>query len=248
MLTEQRQAEILRLLDQKGSVTLQELKVYFDTSESTIRRDLTQLDQRGDLVKVFGGAVKKESGITTREERVSFRMEQNQDAKIRIGRYAASLIEPNDFVYLDAGTTTASMIPFLTEKSAVYVTNAISHALQLADNGFRVLLIEGELKATTQAIVGEEAYACIQKYNFTKGFLGTNGINRKVGYTTPDINEAAIKRCALRRSEQAFVLCDSSKFSQVNPVTFGGFYDASVITEAYADESYQKEKNILIAE
>ena len=53
---------------------------------------------------------------------------------------------------------------------------------------------------------------------------------------------------ALRRSEQAFVLCDSSKFSQVNPVTFGGFYDASVITEAYADESYQKEKNILIAE
>ena len=179
MLTEQRQAEILRLLDQKGSVTLQELKDYFDTSESTIRRDLTQLDQRGDLVKVFGGAVKKESGITTREERVSFRMEQNQDAKIRIGRYAASLIEPNDFVYLDAGTTTASMIPFLTEKSAVYVTNAISHALQLADNGFRVLLIEGELKATTQAIVGEEAYACIQKYNFTKGFLGTNGINRK---------------------------------------------------------------------
>ena len=196
----------------------------------------------------MAGAVKKESRITTREERVSFRMEQNQDAKIRIGRYAASLIEPNDFVYLDAGTTTGQYDSISDGEIRRVCDQCHLHALQLADNGFRVLLIEGELKATTQAIVGEEAYACIQKYNFTKGFLGTNGINRKVGYTTPDINEAAIKRCALRCSEQAFVLCDSSKFSQVNPVTFGGFYDASVITEAYADESYQKEKNILIAE
>ena len=248
MLTEQRQAEILRLLNQKGSVTLQELKEYFDTSESTIRRDLTQLDQKGELVKVFGGAVKKENGISIKEERVSLRMEINQEAKTKIGRYAASLIEPNDFVYLDAGTTTASMIPFLTEKSAVFVTNAISLALQLADNGFRVSLIGGELKATTQAIVGNEAYKVLQKYNFTKGFLGANGINPRVGYTTPDINEAAIKECALKHSGRPYILCDSSKFAQVNPVTFGEFFDATIITERYVDESYEKYSNIVIAE
>lgn len=84
-------------------------------------------------------------------------------------------MEPDDFVYLDAGTTTEYMIPFLTEKSAVFVTNAVSHALQLTENGFRVILIGGELKAATEAIVGNEAYVNLQKYNFTKGFFERTG-------------------------------------------------------------------------
>ena len=102
MLTEQRQEEILKLLDQKGSVTLQELKEYFRTSESTIRRDLNALDKKGALTKVFGGAVKQEGRIMLREEQVSQRKTLYREEKNRIGRYAASLIEPEDFVYLDA--------------------------------------------------------------------------------------------------------------------------------------------------
>ena len=75
MLTEQRQEEILRLLNQKGSVTLQELKEYFHASESTIRRDLNALDKRGALTKVFGGAVRPEGRVILREEQVSQRQE-----------------------------------------------------------------------------------------------------------------------------------------------------------------------------
>lgn len=247
MLTEKRQEEILHLLDLKGSVTVQELKEHFQASESTIRRDLNVLDKKGVLVKVFGGAVQAESRIITKEEQVSFRQEQNREEKMRIARYAASLIEPNDFVYLDAGTTTGYMIPFLTEKSAFFVTNAVAHALQLAGNGFRVILIEGELKAATEAIVGNEAYVSLKKYNFTKGFWGTNGISARTGFTTPDINEAMIKRCALEHTQKPYILCDSRKFHQTNPVSFGEFSSAQIITDELPDASYQIYKNIIIA-
>ena len=90
MLTEQRQEEILRLLNQKGSVTLQELKEYFHASESTIRRDLNALDKRGALTKVFGGAVRPEGRVMLREEQVSQRQELYREEKNRIGRYAWS--------------------------------------------------------------------------------------------------------------------------------------------------------------
>ncbi len=245
MLTEERQKEILNLLNQKGSVTLQDLKDYLDASESTIRRDLIQLAERGELVKVFGGAVKKEDALSTKEKKVSQRIDLNRDAKMQIGRYAASLICPNDFVYLDAGTTTGCMIPFISEKSASFVTNAVSHALQMVENGFRVILIGGELKASTQAIVGSEACSNMKKFHFTKAFLGANGLTPGTGYTTPDINEAIVKETALKHSRQAYILCDSSKFSQITPVSFGEFSDAEIITERYTDESLRQYSNII---
>ena len=98
MLTEKRQEKILELVETKGSVTVQELTEYFQASESTIRRDLNVLDKKGTLVKVFGGALKNDSRLTTREEKVSLRMELHREEKLRIGRYAASLVEPEDFI------------------------------------------------------------------------------------------------------------------------------------------------------
>ena len=246
MLTETRQEEILRMLEQKGSVTVQELKDVFGASESTIRRDLNVLHKKGALIKVFGGAVQTESRINTREEEVALRKEQSREEKLRIARYAASLIEPDDFIYLDAGTTTGYMIPYLTERTAMFVTNAVSHALMLAENGFRVILIGGELKAATEAIVGNEAYVNLKKYNFTKGFWGANGVNPMAGFTTPDINEAMIQECAMKHTQRPYVLCDSRKFHQVSPVSFGEFHAAQIITDCMPDETYANYQNLII--
>ena len=270
MLTETRQEEILRLLKEKGSVTVTELTEHFGASESTIRRDLNALDKKGALVKVFGGAVQAEETLSTKEEKVSLREELNREEKIRIARYAAALVGPEDFVYLDAGTTTGYMIPFLTERTAVFVTNAVSHALQLSENGFRVILIGGELKAATEAIVGNEAYANLQKYNFTKGFFGTNGVGELSGFTTPDINEAMIKKCAMQHTRERYVLCDGSKFQMIkkcamqhtreryvlcdgskfhltSPVSFGGFMEAQIITDRTPGGEYADFGNIIVA-
>lgn len=246
MLTEKRQEQILKLVNQNGSVTVQELKDKFEASESTIRRDLNALHNMGVLVKVFGGAVRADSTIQVKEERVEKRKEQNMEEKKKIAMYAASLIEPEDFVYLDAGTTTGAMIPFLTEKNATYITNAVSHALQLAERDFRVVIIGGKMKAATEAIVGNEAYHNLQKFNFTKGFFGTNGVDLKAGFTTPDINEALVKECAMKHTRVAYVLCDGDKFHKIAAVRFGEFTDAVVITDRITDKVYENKENIKV--
>ena len=192
MLTQQRHEIILKLLKEKGSITVTEVRDLLDTSESTVRRDITALDKEGKLEKVFGGAVEAGQKVTAHEYTVAQKNELNCDAKRKIAEYAASLIEPDDFVFLDAGTTTAHMIDFIRATSAVFVTNAVDHARRLASRGFKVILVGGELKSSTEAVVGNQAIRTIQEYHFTKGFFGTNGIDLKRGFTTPDQKEAAV--------------------------------------------------------
>ena len=186
MLTEQRQEMILQMLEEKGSITVGEIREKFDSSESTIRRDLNYLDSIGKLTKVFGGAVLRENRFITKELSVSQKSLVNIEAKTRVAQYAAQLIEADDFVYIDAGTTTECMISYITERNATYVTNAVAHAKILANAGFKVILVGGELKGTTEAVVGVQAVVTIQGYHFSKGFFGTNRISIKSGYPTPD--------------------------------------------------------------
>ena len=172
MLTEQRHEIILNLLSEKGSITVTELKDILNTSESTIRRDLNTLDEQGRLTKVFGGAVEKINGVSTTELSVSQKADVNTEEKKKIAMYAARLVVPNDFIYIDAGTTTEYLIDYLEEKTATYVTNAVTHARKLAIAGFKVILIGGELKGITEAVVGNQAIITIDRMNFNKGFFG----------------------------------------------------------------------------
>jgi len=231
MLTEKRFDMILQLLNEKKSVTVTELIEYLKTSESTVRRDLNALDQAGRLVKVFGGAVATEMAIVSEEPSVKQKMDVNMEQKRMIARYAATLVEAGDFIYLDAGTTTGLMIDYLTEKNITVVTNAVDHAKQLAAREIRVLLIGGELKNTTEAIVGNQAILNIQDYHFSKGFFGTNSVSKKEGFTTPDYNEALVKKTALSACYKKYILCDSSKFDRVSSVTFAPSDEGTVLTE-----------------
>lgn len=247
MLTETRQTAILRLLQEKGSITLQELKTTLGASESTIRRDLNTLDREGKLCKVFGGAIPIDSDetITITEDDVSAREARNQDEKQAIARHAASMITASDFVYLDAGTTTGHIIPFLPETGAFFVTNAISHARALAAKGLKVILLGGEVKPSTEAVVGHSACTALSDYHFSLGFFGTNGVHKSAGFTTPDPKEADVKRAALNRCRRRFVLCDHEKFNTVTPVTFADFDAASILTSAPLLPAYGDCKNII---
>lgn len=245
MLTEKRHEVILKLLEEQKSVTVTELKEVLQTSESTIRRDLAALDEIGKLIKVFGGAVAREASFTSAEPSVAQKVGIHKEEKQLIARYAASLIEPEDFIYLDAGTTTGYMIEYIAEKGATFVTNAVSHAQRLAAKGFRVLLIGGELKGTTEAVVGNQAILSIQKYHFSKGFFGTNGISKKAGYTTPDYNEALVKKTALELSQKRYILSDCSKFGNVSSVTFAPMDTAIILTDQNPGDAYEGYDNII---
>lgn len=245
MLTEERFERIISLLEEKGSITVQELKERLHVSESTIRRDLTVLHDNGRLIKVFGGAVALHSRMNTKDMEVADRTEINKEEKIRIARYAATLIQADDFVYLDAGTTTGYMIDYIAEKQAVYVTDGVSHAKRLAALGFKVILLGGELKASTEAVIGSAAVLMLQRYHFTIGFWGTNGISKKSGFTTPDSDEAMVKQVSMEQTEKRYVLCDHDKFNQESTVTFGAISSAIIVTDGVCGEEYRGLKNIV---
>lgn len=247
MLTEQRYDLILKLLEEKKSITVTEVKELLHTSESTVRRDITALHNAGRLVKVFGGAVASDASYITQEPTVAQKSGVNQEEKAAVARYAASLIEPEDFIYLDAGTTTGYMLDYITEKSAVFVTNAVAHAQKLAALGFKVFLVGGELKSSTEAVVGSQAVLILQEYHFSKGFFGTNGISRTGGLTTPDRNEALIKKTALGQCQKGFLLCDHSKFGNVSSVTFAPLRGVTVLTDSRPEE-YKDCDNIIICQ
>lgn len=248
LLTEERHRRILSLVEANHSISVLELTELLDTSESTIRRDLAVLDSEGRLIKVRGGAVISGSEYATKDDAVVLRQGMNMEEKRIIAKYAASLIEPDDFVYLDAGTTTGSVIDFLEEKRAVFVTNASDHARRLSEKGFTVYLLGGEYKAVTEAVVGEEAVENLARYNFTKGFWGANGAHPINGFSTPEVREAILKEKAMERCDKRYVLCDSSKFSRISCVTFAPFTGATVITTRAPKEGYSKFTNIVEVE
>lgn len=244
MLTEERFAKILSILENMGSVTVQQLMTELNASESTIRRDLNTLDAEGRLTKVHGGALLKTGMYSTYDENNISRKEKNKEDKLKIAKYAAGLIEPGDFVYLDAGTTTELMIDFISAKQVHFVTNAITHAKKLADRGFTVYLLGGEFKAVTEAIVGEEAVSTLAKYNFTRGFWGANGVHPKIGFSTPEVKEAMVKKKSMENCRECYVLADESKFNQVSSVTFASFERATVITANLKQTAFGKYQNV----
>jgi len=248
MLTEQRQNEIVSIVNEKKSVLIKDLTTLLGASESTLRRDIIALSKEGRLIKVFGGAIAIDGAPNSRELSVVQKETINIEEKRKIAKYAAGLIKAGDFVFIDSGTTTGFMLEFITEKDATYVTNAVAHAKRLASSGFKVLLIGGELKETTEAIVGADAILHIQKYNFSKGFFGTNGVSSKVGFTTPDVREALVKRVALENTQPGgrMILADHDKFGEVSSVTFAEFDGCMVVTDVRPEETYTRKMRITV--
>ena len=230
MLTEERFAKIVKIVNQEGTVTVLELAQAIGISESTIRRDLNQLDKLGRIRKVHGGATAAVLMSDGHERNMQEKYSRNIEEKRAIAAYAATLVHPNDFVFLDAGSTTEQMAEYLEENTAFYVTNGITLAQKLAARGFKTMLLAGRVKASTDAVIGMEAVSSLARYHFTRGFFGTNGITVVEGFTTPDLEEAANKRAAMEHCRQCYVLADNSKFDTLSNVSFGELSKAKIIT------------------
>ncbi len=230
MLTRERQDKIVQIVNEQGAVSVADLVTSLAVSEATIRRDLNTLHKAGRIEKVFGGATSVTGDISSHEYNISEKSQKNMAEKEQIATYAASTITDEDFVFLDSGTTTYQMIPHITARQAIFVTNGIMHAKRLMESGFQTYVVGGRLRPQTEAIVGPEAVESIRKYHFTKAFMGTNGITVKSGYTTPDVDEAMLKRAAIQSAYFSYILADASKFGLVSTVEFASFESCCVIT------------------
>lgn len=239
MLTNERHQYILNFLEAHGTITIHEIADALTTSESTIRRDLQFLENQKLLLRVHGGAQRKTQ--LNHEASMTEKREQHCLEKQKIAKFAATLIQDNDTIFLDAGSTTLEMISFLpTDTSLKVVTNAVTHALELLERGIETIILGGTLKQTTNAIVGITAVQQLQQLYFDKAFLGINGIDDQAGYTTPDVEEAFIKKTAVNQSQKNYILADHSKFKQRSFVQVIPLPQAEIITDT-CPKGYIKE-------
>lgn len=244
MLAEKRHAIILETVNRQKSVNLSELCQLLDTSESTIRRDLTILANMGKLVKVHGGAVSIEDSFFNQENNVEEKSKLFTNEKIAIAKYSASMIDSGDFIFIDAGTTTEKMIDYIPNKDVTFVTTGFINAKRLAQRGFKVYIPGGKIKLTTEAIVGAECVLSLKNYNFTKSFVGVNGISLTSGFSTPDVDEAKVKTAVIENSRTVYILADHSKFDKITSVTFAQLNKAQIVTDRLIDKKYLFKTNI----
>lgn len=234
VLTVERQQYIVNKLYHVQAVTVQELVEELGHSESTIRRDLRQLEEKNQLVRVHGGA--KRLRKTVSEASMEEKAITNSQEKRRLASYASTLIEDQEVIFMDAGTTTFEMIPFLKGKEITVVTNGVPHALSLSDYGISTLLIGGKIKQKTRAIIGPIAEKQLEQFHFSKAFLGMNGVDLTYGLTTTDVEEASVKNKAMNQANQSFVLADHSKLKEVSAVKVADIDDGILITETVSKE------------
>ena len=211
MLKTERKQLILEELNQHHVVSLEKLVSLLETSESTVRRDLDELEAENKLRRVHGGAELPHS--LQEEETIQEKSVKNLQEKKLLAQKAASLIKEQDVIFIDAGTTTAFLIKELVNKNITVVTNSIHHAVQLVEKQIPTVMVGGSVKMATDACIGGVALNQINQLHFDRAFIGMNGIDDGY-YTTPDMEEGAVKRAILENAKQTYVLVDSSKIGQ----------------------------------
>ena len=241
-LAEERFGQILDLLNKQRTATVQELCEALGTSESTIRRDLTELDRLGKLNKVHGGATLPDNRFQAEEPTMQAKETLAVPQKRAIAAAAAALIHAEDFVFIDAGSTTLELVRALEGEAlqANYVTNGVAHARTLAQKGCRVFLPGGLLRPQTEAIVGAAAVSSLQQYNFTKAFIGANGVALEAGFTTPDPEEAAVKATVVHRARESWFLVDDAKFARICPAVIADLHSGAILTNRCPSPKYKQ--------
>lgn len=213
MLAEERRLQLVALARNEGRVDAAQAAAHLKVAVETIRRDLELLQRQGVMRRVHGGGILVDRFPA--EYSVAVRRTQNSEIKARIAEVASQYIPKSGTVIIDAGTTTEYLAPYLRDKSELtVVTNSLNLSLAIGESKTNVVVIGGRIRPITLSTVGTLAMTTISEIFASVAFLATNGIDTKAGLTTPDIEEAEVKRAMVRNSEECIVLADSSKFGQ----------------------------------
>ncbi len=223
-----RQSDILRMVKLHGTCQIIELARDLGVSDETIRRDVRLLADEGMVVKVHGAIV---APARLREDPFQLRMQENRDEKIRIAARAASLIEHGESIMLDTGSTTAYVAQtFAEHRNLLAVTNSVEVARSFASqNGNRVYMAGGEIRADDGAVFGETANEFASRFLVDKGFLSISAITEENGLMDSELWEADFSRVIIRQAKQVIVVADHTKFNRRSLVKVCDFDDIDIL-------------------
>jgi DeoR family fructose operon transcriptional repressor len=214
MFSEERQQNISELLKERSSLRVIALAEIFNVSESTIRRDLQEMEEKGLLTRTHGGAVCIQG--TSFEPSFKEKEIEEREQKISIAKIAASMIKDGDTIILDSGTTTLEIAKYIQANKVTIITNSIDIAAVLSNNNkIDVIVTGGNMRVTTRAMVGHITESILKNFRVDKAFIGANGISIEEGITTPNFTEAQTKKAMMNVANKVIIAADSSKFNKV---------------------------------
>lgn len=212
--TQQRRHNILNTLAELGEVSVDKLAEQYDTSEVTIRKDLSALEKSGLLLRKYGGAIALPQEITNIEH-----TEKVSKQKLAIAEVAAAHVRDHNRIIIDSGRTTAAMLPHLSQKKGLVVmTNSLSiaNALHELENEPTLLMTGGTWDASSEAFQGKVAELVLRSYDFDQLFIGADGIDIERGTTT--FNELiGLSRVMSEVAREVIVVVESEKIDRKIP-------------------------------
>ncbi|MCH4889825.1 DeoR/GlpR transcriptional regulator [Acidaminobacter sp. JC074] len=223
---------IKKYLIEHETASLDKLCEVFNVSKNTIRRDVAELESLNIVKKVYGGVT-----LNRKEETIPFqqRKEQNVSAKTEIGRLASELIQEGDIIFIDSGSTTVALIPFLKYKENVtVVTHSLSAINEVSKLQNLTLISTGGFhQRKTNSFAGISTIEFLKNLNISKAFMATTGVSIEKGVTNTTYLEAEIKKTLIEISETIILMSDKSKFEKSS---FMRYCDLDQINYFISDE------------
>lgn len=237
LFAEERKQKILDMLKRDEKATVAQLCDYFNVSSATIRNDLRELESSNLLRRTHGGAIvwsKTGFELDTKHKEGQYQIE-----KEKIAEAALSLIDDGDTIILDTGTTTLELAKRLGEKrNLTVVVNDVQIARCLEEiEDINLVFVGGSIRKKFHCTIGTWGIKMISELSVDKAIMATNGISLKKGATTPDLNQAEIKRAMISIANKVIVICDSSKFGRS---AFAQFADIKQVNTIITDQGIEE--------
>lgn len=237
MFPSQRHDRILALLGERGRVSVSQLAEDFDVTTETVRKDLSELQRRGLVKRVHGGAVLMGTGGF--EPLLSVRHLRNIEEKQRIGSAAARELPPSGTVIVDSGSTPACVAQQLPpDATLTVVTNSLIVARTLSEHEHaEVVLLGGAIDKATSATVDAQTIRVVRELHVDAVVLGADGISATGGLTTPTRVQAELKRAMVEAADRVIAVMDHSKVGVDQHITFAACREIDeLITDVGVDD------------
>lgn len=235
-------ADRLNIIEQyilgKENVSLEELSNQFDISMNTVRRDVAELVNRGNIRKVYGGV---SSNLLNRPLGFSVREQKNSEAKQTIGLLASHLVSTGSSIFLDSGSTTPNLLRHLGEKNEVTVITHSLTALSAASSlpNLNIIALGGIYAPTTSSFTGISTLDALSRLSIQTIFISATGVTVENGLTNSTYLEAEIKRSVVQRGNRVVLMADQSKFGHSAVISFCSFDQLfAIVTDRMPSAQY----------
>lgn len=232
---------IIEFIYKNKNVTLDQICDDFNISKSTVRRDLSEILKDTNLKKTYGGiTLKNKWGNKKYLTSFSERNIENADKKLAISKKAANIVEDNDVIFIDSGTTTFYMVDYLGNvNNLTILTNNLEVIFRAVKyKNINLISLSGTLSRETLSFVGATSISTIKNFNISKAFMATTGFSIMNGVTNSSPLESDIKRTVISKSNKIILLADSSKFNSVSLMTYCNLEDIDIlITDKMPDKN-----------